>query len=243
MVMHSPNSSLSFTIPPASQFEHRLDSLEGGMDIDIHTAAQMIETFDVDEFLNGVITPSTPKQGALFQSDSQVLTTASDGMLVLTETIASGSHSEGSDDSASELITSVRVADKTVGGDSSEESKKLQRKSRKEEIVELRESVEELTEQLEALKADPPQGAPVLCQSDGPLTKRSGPSLWKHVAMRQLDKRRKAEEDNVMLREMLEMQVQEAKCLQRILKRRTKIQVRPEAFVLNDGEHARDEAT
>ncbi|POM68707.1 Hypothetical protein PHPALM_15101 [Phytophthora palmivora] len=48
--------------------------------------------------------------------------------------------------------------------------------------------------------------------------------MWKHVAMRQYERRRKAQEYNATLREMLEMQVQEAKCLQRILKRRSRIQ-------------------
>ncbi|KAG3053208.1 hypothetical protein PI124_g3544 [Phytophthora idaei] len=57
------------------------------------------------------------------------------------------------------------------------------------------------------------------------LSSRPTPSLWKDAAIRQLGRRRNAEEDNVMLRKMLEIQVQQAKCLQRIFKRRTKIQM------------------
>ncbi|KAK1935821.1 hypothetical protein P3T76_010515 [Phytophthora citrophthora] len=41
----------------------------------------------------------------------------------------------------------------------------------------------------------------------------------------QLGRRREVEEENVRLRAMLELQVEEAKCLQRILKRRRKIQM------------------
>ncbi|OWZ12566.1 hypothetical protein PHMEG_00014248 [Phytophthora megakarya] len=59
----------------------------------------------------------------------------------------------------------------------------------------------------------------------GKPVKPSNISLWKHAAMRQLERRREVEEKNVKLKEMLEMQVQEAKCLQRILKRRRKIQM------------------
>jgi hypothetical protein len=99
-------------------------------------------------------------------------------------------------------------------------------KARKEHIIELRASVEQMTERLEELKAAPFEAPQVPAKAGTALAKRPRPSLWKHAAVRQLERRRKAEEDNVQLRDMLELQVQEAKCLQRILKRRTKIQVR-----------------
>lgn len=49
--------------------------------------------------------------------------------------------------------------------------------------------------------------------------------LWRQVALSQLDLRRKAEADNAILREMIELQILEAKNLKRVLKRRARIEV------------------
>jgi len=84
-------------------------------------------------------------------------------------------------------------------------------KARKEHIIELRASVEQMTERLEELKAAPFEAPQVPAKAGTALAKRPRPSLWKHAAVRQLERRRKAEEDNVQLRDMLELQVQEAK--------------------------------
>ncbi|KAF1786363.1 hypothetical protein GQ600_27039 [Phytophthora cactorum] len=175
------------------------DSLD---DLDIHAAAQMVELFDVDQFLNDVSTPvsNTPgphavKLGNLIQAGSPFLPELSG--VELTEIVSGRDVSKASDDAASEVTGSAPVANMAAV-----ETKKTQRKTRKDEVIELRQSVKELTDH-----------------------SRPTPPLWKYAAIRQLGRRRKAEEDNVMLREMLEMQVQEAKCLQRILKRRTKIQM------------------
>ncbi|KAG3045245.1 hypothetical protein PC121_g21398 [Phytophthora cactorum] len=177
------------------------DSLD---DLDIHAAAQMVELFDVDQFLNDAGSPFLPELSGV----------------ELTEIVSGRDVSKASDDAASEVTGSAPVANMAAV-----ETKKTQRKTRKDEVIELRQSVKELTDQLEALKAIPFQESQPLNESGNVLSSRPTPPLWKYAAIRQLGRRRKAEEDNVMLREMLEMQVQEAKCLQRILKRRTKIQM------------------
>jgi hypothetical protein len=50
--------------------------------------------------------------------------------------------------------------------------------------------------------------------------------MWETIAARQLERRQQAEEENAKLRDMVQMQVQEARNLRRVLKRRTKIDVR-----------------
>ncbi|RLN92108.1 hypothetical protein BBJ28_00001140 [Nothophytophthora sp. Chile5] len=49
--------------------------------------------------------------------------------------------------------------------------------------------------------------------------------LWEKIAARQLERRRNAEEENIKLRQLLKLQVKEAKNLKRVLKRRTKLEM------------------
>ncbi|OWZ20200.1 hypothetical protein PHMEG_0005413 [Phytophthora megakarya] len=49
--------------------------------------------------------------------------------------------------------------------------------------------------------------------------------LWRQIALSQLDRRRLSESENVSLREMVHIQILEAKNLRRILKRRSRIEV------------------
>ncbi|KAL4165830.1 hypothetical protein KRP22_014540 [Phytophthora ramorum] len=218
--------SLEFENGPEVEFDTR-DAAES--DVDIHAAAQLFDSFDVDEFISAVNTPvstvSTNQAATAARSEDSSQGSWSLSKLVsgaaLTETVTSTALEEPNADFA-DLV-----------------SKKPGRKSRKEEIVDLRESVEQLTDQVEALKTLPTLEAEPTNQSVSVLKKRAGPSLWKFAAMRQLERRRKAEEDNVTLREMLEMQVQEAKCLQRILKRRTKIQTMEDMLGMKRRKNAR----
>ncbi|KAF4135513.1 hypothetical protein GN958_ATG15294 [Phytophthora infestans] len=183
------------------------NSIEDDLGIEAPAAAQMVEFFDINKLLSDVSTPfsSAPRP--------QVLDEGKHEGFVQTE------YHYLPD------LTSVALTKTASGGDISEASDDSFRETRKDEIIELREAVEVLTEQLDSLKATPCQATQT---HNGPglhLNSQPNQSLWKYAAIRQLGRRRKAEEDNATLREMLEMQVQEAKCLQRILKRRTKIQM------------------
>ncbi|ETP39719.1 hypothetical protein F442_12813 [Phytophthora nicotianae P10297] len=216
---YAPSLRRTHSLEFQNSQQAELDSFEDHLDADIHAAAQMVEYFDVDKLLNEVSTPvsSAPRRENL--TEYPLLTGYSS--VELTEAVSDRYISEASDNSASSEVTdSARVVNMA-----SAEATKTQRMSRKDEIIELRESVEVLTDQLEALKAAPFQEAQPPNQSNVDVTSRPKTSLWKYAAIRQLGRRRKAEENNVMLREMLEMQVHEAKCSQRILKRRTKIQM------------------
>ncbi|OWZ11809.1 hypothetical protein PHMEG_00015120 [Phytophthora megakarya] len=87
----------------------------------------------------------------------------------------------------------------------------------------LRETVEELTATVQALETDQLQkkAEAQRKKSTGDVARQT---MWKKIARRQLEKRRKAEQDNATLRMMLKMQVEEAKSLTRILKRRQRIE-------------------
>ncbi|KAG7379069.1 hypothetical protein PHYBOEH_012039 [Phytophthora boehmeriae] len=89
----------------------------------------------------------------------------------------------------------------------------------KEEICRLRAEVKTLTAELRALGGLPPSGN----QSEEKAASRS--QLWRQIAAKQLERRHRAEEENAMLRNMVELQTEEARNLRRILKRRTKIQM------------------
>ncbi|KAG7378387.1 hypothetical protein PHYPSEUDO_010139 [Phytophthora pseudosyringae] len=239
--MHSTESFNALDAPPPAPL-HRTHSLEflnnpetneNDVDLDIHAAAEMVELFDLDKLLNDVSTPvsSAPQAQASGAVEAGLVLT---GGVELPETATGGDTSEASDDSATALADAARVANKET---------KAQRTTRKDQIIQLRQSVEQLTDLLEALKAEPPQETQLQTHSGSALTTPAGASLWKHVAIGQLGRRRKAEEDNVMLREMLEMQVQEAKCLQRILKRRTKIQMMEDLLGMKRQKTARISST
>ncbi|RLN94652.1 hypothetical protein BBJ28_00004085 [Nothophytophthora sp. Chile5] len=113
---------------------------------------------------------------------------------------------------------------------SSTNPKKVRRASQKDQISSLRGTVKELVSELQSLESistrrKAEQARAGSSKSSGEIVPDSGP-LWQKIAARQLERRKKAEEDNAQLRQMLDMQVQEAKNLKRILKRRTKIEVR-----------------
>ncbi|KAG6618410.1 uncharacterized protein IUM83_01049 [Phytophthora cinnamomi] len=180
----------------------------------------MVDSFDVDEFLGeaNVSIPVTQCSGgasSAFWMEELNHLPPTGSNTEPAAAIAGGAISEASTDSSMDGACWQLGDTDELSHEYMKKLKKTQRKSRKEEILDLRNSVKHLTDQLEVLKTDPLQhpGSAATTQ------------LWKHAAIRQLGRRRKAEGDNAKLREMLEMQVQEAKCLQRILKRRTKIQM------------------
>ncbi|KAG7389342.1 hypothetical protein PHYBOEH_007523 [Phytophthora boehmeriae] len=85
---------------------------------------------------------------------------------------------------------------------------------RSHEIQSLRKTVQELMAELESLTSQH--------QIDNGEIARTK-SVWEEIAARQRERRQQSEEENGKLREMLEIQVHEAKNLKRVLKRRTKI--------------------
>ncbi|KAF1787664.1 hypothetical protein GQ600_6127 [Phytophthora cactorum] len=94
-------------------------------------------------------------------------------------------------------------------------SRRVRRVTPKEQIDRLRDETRQLSAQLQALKAESlPNVTP---------THRSG--LWHQLAIRQLERRRNSESENRKLRNMVRLQIEEAKSLSRFLRRRTRIQV------------------
>ncbi|ETK81919.1 hypothetical protein L917_12370 [Phytophthora nicotianae] len=106
-------------------------------------------------------------------------------------------------------------------------SKRRQRISAKQQIVSLRGTVEELTSKLQSLESGALK-AKAKHESDQKSRTTGRGLLWQQIAARQLERRQEAERDNEKLRAMLELQVQEAKNLKRLLKRRTRIEMMEE---------------
>ncbi|KAF1773463.1 hypothetical protein GQ600_14011 [Phytophthora cactorum] len=91
--------------------------------------------------------------------------------------------------------------------------------SRKQQIDTLRGEVQELNDQLQSLL---PQWQPEV--NNGQLVSRRA-AMWEEIAARQLERQSKSEEENAKLREMLQIQIHEARNLRRVLKRRIKIEM------------------
>ncbi|RLN57615.1 hypothetical protein BBJ28_00022793 [Nothophytophthora sp. Chile5] len=126
------------------------------------------------------------------------------------------------------LTTDVVSATATL---TARQPKPIRRDYRKEEMTRLRWMDQYLTKKLKLLEATSAQStasqkkAEKEEHSDKP-TSSLKESLWHQIALKQLQRRRKAEEENTNLRNMVYTQVLEAKNLRRILKRRARIEVR-----------------
>ncbi|KAG7378383.1 hypothetical protein PHYPSEUDO_010135 [Phytophthora pseudosyringae] len=95
--------------------------------------------------------------------------------------------------------------------------------SRKQQIATLRGEVGELNGQLQSLRQPGRDLMRTRQGNTGQLLPRRA-SMWQEIASRQLERRETSEEENAKLREMLQIQIHEARNLRRVLKRRTKIE-------------------
>ncbi|KAE9276468.1 hypothetical protein PR003_g29054 [Phytophthora rubi] len=96
---------------------------------------------------------------------------------------------------------------------------------RKAEIASLRAEAESLQAKLLPLQYKFAKTEASMKESmAGPVFSQSQ-QIWRRVALTQFDRRRKAEAENASLREMVALQVLEAKNLRRVLKRRTRIEM------------------
>ncbi|KAF1787358.1 hypothetical protein GQ600_19985 [Phytophthora cactorum] len=96
-------------------------------------------------------------------------------------------------------------------------SRRVRRVTPKEQIDRLRDETRQLSAQLQALEAE----------SLANVTPTHRSELWHQLAIRQLERRRNSESENRKLRDMVRLQIEEAKSLSRFLRRRTRIQVAP----------------
>ncbi|KAL3670609.1 hypothetical protein V7S43_003801 [Phytophthora oleae] len=231
MQSHNNLTTLDISRPIRGQRSHSLEFMEDDqaepalivaeseMDIDIYTTGQLLGSVDVDTLLDEVATPRAQASSSKASLFSPAMNYAR-----LPETSDESSVSDDSDGPTSASST-LSVRTPTLVEQEPTLAKKPQSKSRKELIIQQRNLLVELTTRLKELMS-PPSQSPV--ELDDQSNANPNSSMWKLVSIRQLGRRRKAEEENVRLREMLELQVEEAKCLQRLLKRRRKIQMMEE---------------
>lgn len=116
----------------------------------------------------------------------------------------------------------VFVADDLFGGlledppikPQSPTSRPRRRLTPKQQIERSQREIRQLSAQLQSLEAERPR----------PSSNAKDAEIWRDVAVRQLERRRDSEGENAKLKEILKLQIEEAKNLRRILHRRTKIQ-------------------
>ncbi|OWZ22808.1 hypothetical protein PHMEG_0002427 [Phytophthora megakarya] len=101
--------------------------------------------------------------------------------------------------------------------------RRLKRVSTKQKIDTLREEIHELTYQLHRLEYAASVKKKNATKRD--MNELFRARLWKLIAGRQLEQRLRSEKENSKLRLMMEMQIQEAKKLRYVLKRRKNIEV------------------
>ncbi|KAK1930147.1 hypothetical protein P3T76_014380 [Phytophthora citrophthora] len=126
----------------------------------------------------------------------------------------------------------VFVADDLFGGleeppikPQSSTSKQHRRPTPKQQIERFQREIRQLTAQLQSLEAKRPRRS----------SNAKDAKIWRDVAVRQLERRQNSESENTNLREMVKLQIEEAKNLKRILHRRTKIQ-RLQNMLISDQE-------
>ncbi|KAK1935802.1 hypothetical protein P3T76_010496 [Phytophthora citrophthora] len=108
---------------------------------------------------------------------------------------------------------------------SSTSQPRRRRVSKKEEITELRDTVAELSRQLDQLHASSAPNSPAAEEHVSSILSQPE-SLWQQVAARQLILRQKAEEVNAQLRNRVETRVRQTKNLKRMLSRRNDAEVK-----------------
>jgi hypothetical protein len=137
-------------------------------------------------------------------------------------------HDKGLDfvDSSSTRLTPIApAANRPPPAPQPGKPRRAKRISTKQKIGTLREEIQELTGQLQALQGKAPAASSTPVAPQRAIISPLRSQLWQSIAARQLEQRVRAERKNIKLRRMMEMQVQEARSLRRLLKRRTKLEV------------------
>ncbi|KAF1787652.1 hypothetical protein GQ600_17217 [Phytophthora cactorum] len=106
------------------------------------------------------------------------------------------------------------------------QAKRVKRLTPKQKIDALCGKVNELAAHLQELKIEAARQKKLAAQRKlRDLLRPARSQLWKQIAMRQREQRQQSEEENLKLRQMMGMQIQEARNLRRVLKRRTKLEM------------------
>ncbi|KAG7375682.1 hypothetical protein PHYBOEH_002216 [Phytophthora boehmeriae] len=176
------------------------------VDVDFHALNEFLRQYNPDELLNG-----------LNESVAQVSSSDSCDDSVQAMTVDVGSESDSQSD---------RVANNVLDKWKKKPRAKLRRASPKEERDRLRSEVKKLSAKVRSLKDKSRQNAKNAAKtSSHGAAKGSSKSrqLWRRIALSQLERCHKAEAENMKLKEMVAVQILEAKNLRRILKRRSRI--------------------
>ncbi|KUF78445.1 hypothetical protein AM587_10012919 [Phytophthora nicotianae] len=150
-----------------------------------------------------------------------------------TSSITSGnySNSTAADQSSNESGSDVdMIEDEVLHISRKSKGAKAYRNKRKDEIAYLRDEVQGLQAELKALQFRSTRTRNKRTSDSTALVSSRTQQLWKQVARSQLDRLHRSEAENATLREMVAVQVLEAKNLRRILRRRARIEMMQEMF-------------
>ncbi|RLN94654.1 hypothetical protein BBJ28_00004087, partial [Nothophytophthora sp. Chile5] len=192
----APTSMPVNTPPESFQRSHSLEVLEihadenanAGADlipIGFQAAKDLLNEYSAEELIGGL---EQAQESARCPSDADA-SVASEGATI------NGTDLDTSKDEKHEVTDDSKP--------------KRARVSQKVQISNLRETVEQLTTQLQSLGSMSRQGTPPHATEGGEKKGTAVGPMWQQIAARQLARRRNAEEDNAKLREMLAVQVQE----------------------------------
>ncbi|KAG3132999.1 hypothetical protein PC128_g26401 [Phytophthora cactorum] len=120
----------------------------------------------------------------------------------------------------------LNIATKPTREPQQDKPKRVKRLTPKQKIDALCGKVNELAAHLQELKIEAARQKKLAAQRKlRDLLRPARSQLWKQIAMRQREQRQQSEEENLKLRQMMGMQIQEARNLRRVLKRRTKLEM------------------
>ncbi|GMF28394.1 unnamed protein product [Phytophthora lilii] len=184
------------------EFIDRSQACHHCFSLDMPKVGEEIASFDVDDILDQVVNSHLCAEN----SNPNVS--------------ADASGSEESDESARE----AQVNSRNVVSSTALKSKRGPRVTPKDRLIRLRYSVGQLTQQLEKLQASHQKEVQAGVEHDETRIRPLKRPVWQQIAAGQLERRRKAEQDNAQLRAMVQVQMEEARNLKRLLKRRTKLE-------------------
>ncbi|KAF4131046.1 hypothetical protein GN958_ATG19753 [Phytophthora infestans] len=128
--------------------------------------------------------------------------------------------------SPSVSIEMANTATKRTHDQQLDKAKRGKRLTPKQKIDALHGKINELAAHLQELKVEAARQNKLAAQRElRDLFRPKRSQLWKQVAKRQLEQRQQSEEENLKLRQMMGLQIQDRRNLRRVLKRRTKLEL------------------
>lgn len=213
---------------------------ESEEDAMLDAALAFLDEWDLDVGGNGLRALATPKGGASSSSSSRW--TSEEDMAVVARVLAgspdnddadcsessSGPHLLADEDPTNLTQTRARMKHKAMDPRAlalQTVKLRVKRRRHREELLDLRESVQVLERQLADLKVSKYRGVDHAAATAAVRSHSALGRIWERLAERQLKERERVEAENRELKGMIDEHVKLVRSLERILRKRTKSQV------------------